>query len=232
MLKIETLNLLKKEDINFKNLFSICIGKNYLYQQRFINYLGKYNRWDVDLTKGILLLDDKEYNIECIGTTSKNDSYWYSSEIEKVIPDEYVNLMIKTRNKLEELAMPQYLTDTKIMLNENINGFNLSMIYIAFAPINVAYFCGSGDTSIYMFVKDLPNDMFSKLKSTELFSLITAIVSTFDVNHKLMIEALLTEFEYSFVENNNNLIATFSEKSQIEFSFDNDNKFIGLHGDL
>ena len=91
MLKIETLNLLKKEDINFKNLFSICIGKNYLYQQRFINYLGKYNRWDVDLTKGILLLDDKEYNIECIGTTSKNDSYWYSSEIEKVIPDEYVN---------------------------------------------------------------------------------------------------------------------------------------------
>lgn len=231
MLKIETLNLLNKNDISFKDLFSICIGKTYLYQQRFMDYIGKYNHWDVDLLTGTLMLDDKKYNVEFIGTTSQNDPYWYSSEVEKVIPDEYVDLMIKTRLNLENLKMPEYLTNTKIELNENINGFNLSMVYIAFAPINVAYFCGSDDTSIYMFVKDLPLNIFSKLKSTELFSLITDITSTFDVNSKLMIKALLTEMEYKYTEENNKVIASFSENSKIEFEFDGDN-FIGFRGNL
>ncbi len=231
MLKVETLNLLNKSDINFKDLLSICIGKTYLYQRRFIEYIGKYNHWDVDLSTGMLTLDDKKYNIECIGTTSKNDPYWYSSEIEKVIPDKYVDLMIKTRVKLENLGMPQYLTNSKIALNENINGFNLSMIYIAFAPINVAYFCGKGDTSIYMFVKSLPENIFSKLKSTELFSLITDITSNFNVNAKLMIKALLMEMEYNFVEENNKLITDFSPDSKIEIEFDGDN-FSSLRGVL
>ena len=200
MLKVETLNLLNKSDINFKDLLSICIGKTYLYQRRFIEYIGKYNHWDVDLSTGMLTLDDKKYNIECIGTTSKNDPYWYSSEIEKVIPDKYVDLMIKTRVKLENLGMPQY-------------------------------FCGKGDTSIYMFVKSLPENIFSKLKSTELFSLITDITSNFNVNAKLMIKALLMEMEYNFVEENNKLITDFSPDSKIEIEFDGDN-FSSLRGVL
>lgn len=42
------------------------------------------------------------------------------------------------------------------------------MIYIAFAPQDVAYFCGSGDSKIYMFVKDLPANIFEKVESSTL----------------------------------------------------------------
>ena len=41
MLRTETLNLLNSNNIDFKNIFSICIGKSFLYQSRFIDYLGK-----------------------------------------------------------------------------------------------------------------------------------------------------------------------------------------------
>ncbi len=34
MLKVETLSLLNKSDISFKDLLSICIGKTYLYQRK------------------------------------------------------------------------------------------------------------------------------------------------------------------------------------------------------
>ena len=38
MLKKETLDLLNTEGLNYKNIFSICIGKSYLFQSRFIEF--------------------------------------------------------------------------------------------------------------------------------------------------------------------------------------------------
>ena len=230
MLKSETLNLLKRENINFKDLFSICIGKTYLYQRRFIDFIGKYNRWNTEVTKGKLLLDNKSFDVEYIGTTSLSDNYWYSSELETVIPDEYVNLMIQIRKKMQELNI-SLSQNGKIALGGEINGYNLSMIYIAFSPINVAYFKGSGNTSIYMFVKNLPDEIFKRVSNIEFSSLIMEIISTFDVNHKLMIKALLTEFDYKYIENENNLIVDFSEDSQLTIKFNGD-IFLGISGML
>ena len=59
MLKEETLKLLNSYDIDFKNVFSICIGKTFLYQKRFIDYIGKYNNWNTNLEEGILKLGAK-----------------------------------------------------------------------------------------------------------------------------------------------------------------------------
>ena len=39
MLKKETLSLLNTDGLNYKNIFSICIGKSYLFQSRFIDYI-------------------------------------------------------------------------------------------------------------------------------------------------------------------------------------------------
>ena len=165
MLKKETIDLVK--DINFKNIFSICIGKTYLFQSRFIDYLGNYNSWDTNVKEGILKLADRKFNVEYIGTTSDSDNYWYSSELESVIPDSYVDLMMKTRKYMDSLGFSDFTKDGKIVLDGDINGYNLSMIYIAFAPLNVAYFCGSGNTNIYMFVKDLPDEMPNVEKTLE-----------------------------------------------------------------
>lgn len=219
MLKEKTLDLLKNSNIDFKNIFSICIGKSYLFQSRFIDYLGEYNRWDTDIEKGILKLDEKTFNVEYIGTTSSSDNYWYSAELEKVIPIEYVNLMINAKRTMQSLGLGQ-LTKGEILLNNDINGYNLSMIYLAFAPESVAYFCGSGNTTIYMFVKNLPKDMFKKMNSIEFSNRVMEIISTFNVNHKLMVKALLIENDIEYIENQNEIIAKFNEKSILTVKFD------------
>lgn len=234
MIKNDTLSLINKDEMNFKNLFSICIGNQYLHQRRFIDYIGKYSHLDVDLTMGILLLDEKKFNIECIGSTSKYDSYWCSSEIEKVIPDEYVNLMIKTRQILEKINILNFLTDSKIVVEGDINGYNLSMIYIAFCPEEVAYFCANepaSGSSVYMFVKNLPKNIFRPIESYELFGVINEIISTFNVDSKLMVKALLMESDIAFEEENDKIIAIFPERSKIEFEFEGNN-FSGMHGVL
>ena len=230
MLKQETLKLLNSNN-NFKDIFSICIGKSYLYQSRFIEYLGEYDSWDTNVKEGTLKLGERVFNVEYIGTTSNTDNYWYSSELESIIPDEYVDIMINTRKYMETLNLNE-LTPGKIMLNGDINGYNLSMIYITFAPQNVAYFCGSGNTNIYMFIKDLPNDIFRKMNSTEFTTRIMEIISTFNVNHKLMVEALLIENEIEYEENQKSIIAKFNENSIITVDFDNNGLIKNISGNL
>lgn len=231
MLKKETLDLLNSEGLNYKNIFSICIGKSYLFQSRFIDYIGKYSHWDTNIKEGILKLDERLFNVEYIGTTSTSDNYWYSSELESLIPDEYVNLMIKIRKTMQSLNLEQ-LTEGKIPLTNDINGYNLSMIYIAFAPENVAYFCGSGDTSIYMFVKQLPENIFKKMNSVEFSSKVMEITSTFNVNHKLMVKALLCENEIDYNDDNNNIVAKFNENSVLTIEFDNNGLLKKVSGNL
>lgn len=231
MLKKETLDLLNSEGLTYKNIFSICIGKSYLFQSRFIDYIGKYSHWDTNIKEGILKLDERSFNVEYIGTTSTSDNYWYSSELESLIPDEYVNLMIKIRKTMQSLNLEQ-LTEGKIPLTNDINGYNLSMIYIAFAPENVAYFCGSGDTSIYMFVKQLPENIFKKMNSVEFSSKVMEITSTFNVNHKLMVKALLCENEIDYNDDNNNIVAKFNENSVLTIEFDNNGLLKKVSGNL
>lgn len=231
MLKKETLGLLNSEGLTYKNIFSICIGKSYLFQSRFIDYIGKYSHWDTNIKEGILKLDERSFNVEYIGTTSTSDNYWYSSELESLIPDEYVNLMIKIRKTMQSLNLEQ-LTEGKIPLTNDINGYNLSMIYIAFAPENVAYFCGSGDTSIYMFVKQLPENIFKKMNSVEFSSKVMEITSTFNVNHKLMVKALLCENEINYNDDNNNIVAKFNENSVLTIEFDNNGLLKKVSGNL
>lgn len=231
MLKKETLDLLNSEGLTYKNIFSICIGKSYLFQSRFIDYIGKYSYWDTNIKEGILKLDERLFNVEYIGTTSTSDNYWYSSELESLIPDEYVNLMIKIRKTMQSLNLEQ-LTEGKIPLTNDINGYNLSMIYIAFAPENVAYFCGSGDTSIYMFVKQLPENIFKKMNSVEFSSKVMEITSTFNVNHKLMVKALLCENEINYNVDNNNIVAKFNENSVLTIEFDNNGLLKKVSGNL
>ena len=96
------------------------------------------------------------------------------------------------------------------------------MIYMAFAPENVAYFCGSGDTSIYMFVKQLPEDIFRKINSSEFTSIVMQMISTFNINHKLMIKSLLIENEIQYNDDENNIVAKFNENSVLTIEFIND----------
>ena len=216
MLKNETLNLIKNE--NFKDIFSICIGKTYINQKRFIEYIGKYYKWNTDVKKGILQIDYKKFDVEYIGTTSNSDNYWYSAEVEQVIPNKYKKIIKSVKKEMEKINIKE-ISSSKIPLKDEINGYNLSMIYIALAKENLAYFNGSGDTSIYMFVKKLPKELFRRMTASEFSASVMEIIGQFVVDHKLLVKALLIENDYPFEEKDNKIIAKFSERSVLTIEF-------------
>ena len=232
MLKDKTIELMRENGFDFKNIFSACIGKTFLFQKRFIDYLGHYNNWNTNIKEGILYLDDRAFNVEYIGTTSKADNYWFGSETEDMIPDDYIELMLNIKEKMRNLNIPDEVGGARIPLTDEITGYNLSMIYIAFASENVAYFCGSGDVSLYMFVKNLPEDIFKQLTSVEFSTVIMGIISSFKVNHKLLVEALLLENDIEYEINENKIIAKFSETSILTVQFDDNNLISNISGNL
>ena len=82
-----------------------------------------------------------------------------------------------------------------------------------------------------MFVKNLPDSIFAKVEPNSFISTVMDILSTFNVNAKLMVKAFLIENDCEYTENENNIIGIFSDKSKIVFKFDGDN-LISASGNL
>lgn len=221
MLKEKTLDLLNGEEKNFENIFSICIGNLFNIQQRFIDYIGQqYSNWSTDIRECTLKLgNERVFDVEYIGTTSQSDNFWFSSEVEKLIPDAGTQLMTNARKNLERYGFTD-LAQPKIELIGDINGYNLSMIYMAFIDAKTAYFCGLGNTNIYMFVKNLDEKLFDRINSVEFSNRIMKLISTFNVNHRLMVKAILTENDIEYTEEDNEILAKFNDTS-ITITFEN-----------
>ena len=83
-----------------------------------------------------------------------------------------------------------------------------------------------------MFVKNLPEDIFKKMNSIEFSNCVMEIISEFNVNHKLMIKALLNENEIEYSDNQNNIVAKFNDKSILTIEFDNNNLLRNISGNL
>jgi hypothetical protein len=229
-LKKETLDLINLENATAQEIYAISLGKVYLHQVRFKDYLGGYQKWNTDVNIGKLDLDDKQFDVEYIGTTAPEmDNNWCSSEIEKVIPDEYVNLMIKTRKVLEKLNIKDYM-GTKIPMNENISDSEIMTVITAFCPQNVVYFSGVAEdnSKIVMLVKNLPEEIFKSADSNELNARFLELLEYEVISQRLMLKALLSENGISFIENENEIIAKFSEESVFTYKF-NENNFDSMN---
>ena len=220
MIKDKVLDLIDVKKAKFKEIFSICIGDVYIRQIRFAKTLNENYRWDTDITKGILEIDEKEYKVEYIGTTSERDGCWFSANIETRVPKKYSNMISNIKERIKKLNIEEFSND-KILIQGDKNGHNLSIIYTAFANDNVAYFpgVGVGELSIFMFVKNLPKDIFRKISMQEFLITVPKLLA-FEIDHKLMVKALLIQNDIHFKESMFEIKAEFDKDSFIKIKFD------------
>ena len=104
------------EDKNFNDVLAMCIGKIYSNQLELKEYLGNYSRWDVDLDSGKLYLDEKEYDVEFIGTSSNEDDMWFNADLEQ-IDDKYLQLLYKAYENIDKYGIGNLLPQ-KIELDD------------------------------------------------------------------------------------------------------------------
>jgi len=219
-----------KRGISYQDLLSICIGKAFANQESFRSFLGEYRRWDTDVTQGVLVVGEKVFEVEYIGTTAKGDSLWYTAEQEQVIPDAGIKMMLKIKKFLREKDIPEFYFP-RAELSPNLNEHDLAMIFCMLAEEKVCYFNGSGEVSIFMFVKNLPEDIFKPVPAQRFFQIVMHIVQNYPVNAKEMIESFLIENETEYLGEENKITAFFEDHTEIEFQF-KENQLVKVKGNL
>lgn len=218
-MKKNILELVQFDKNSFKDLLSICIGKAYSNQLEFAEYIGNYSRWDTDITKGKLILENKTFDVEYIATTSVSDGMWFNAELEGQIPDAYVQLAIQVRKIMQNNGIT-YEPKIKLDNSLGITGGNLAYINCALCQENVTYFNGSGNVSIFMFVKNLPAKIFEQIDANKFTTRVMQLIRNNDLNHKLMIESFLLCNDCIVEKEENKITGTFNNDSTIEFSFE------------
>ena len=233
MLKKETIKLISSDNPSFMDILSISVGKVFVFEERLKDHIGNYAHINALFKQGELYLDDKLYLVQFMGSTSPEDNCWFSSEIEKVIPDYYKTTMVETRKTMERMNYKE-LMEKKIPLHDDVNGDTLAIIYTAFAEEDTAYFCGVNNISLYMYIDALPDKIFEKITSSTFCVTVPQIISKYSVNHKIMVKALLIENDIEYEEQGNNIVAKFrnGENSDVNVLFDDLGRIKRVEGSL
>lgn len=108
-----------------------------------------------------MYLDEKEYDIEFIGTSSNKDGMWFNADLEQ-IDDKYLQLLYKAYENINKYGIRNLLPQ-KIELDDTYTDHAIASTYTAFTDGNVCYFKGSGDVSIFTFIKGLPEEIFAPI---------------------------------------------------------------------
>ena len=215
---------------NYQELYDLCVGKVFSNRIELLEHLGEQVDVNSDLLLGKLDIAQKQYDVDYIGTSSKDDNMWFSAEVEEQLSDENVYEIMKVRKLLNQVGLGRFYKG-KINLNENLTGDMLATIYTGFMTSEQAYYViESNGTSLYMRIKNLPKEIFEKIGPAKFLPRVMEIINTTSVkNHKLMVE--------SFALNNGcpikvakNKIAVVFEEGESEFVFDDQNRLINING--
>ena len=215
---------------NYQELYDLSIGKVFSNRIELLEHLGEQIDVNSDLLLGKLDIAQKQYDVDYIGTSSKDDNMWFSAEVEEQLSDENVYEIMKVRKLLNQVGLGRFYKG-KITLNENLTGEMLATIYAGFMTSEQAYYTVEANgTALYMRIKGLPKEIFEKIGPAKFLPRVMEIINTTNVkNHKLMIE--------SFALNNGcpikvalNKVAVVFDEGECEFVFDDANRLINTNG--
>lgn len=232
-------DLLKNSTINFKNLFSICVGKVYSNKLEFIDYLEGFEKWDTDLDTGKLIIDEKSFDVQYLGSVTYDDNMWFSAELEKGIPEEYVKLLIESRKSMKNYNVKDFYP-IKVKTDDKITGEMLGMICTAFIPNKeICFFNGKAEgVNLYMVVNkneenpDLFKNLTQNISAEKFIPRVMEIISKYNIDHKLMIKSFLLDNNCTYDEDENILIGNFLNDVKVKFVFDEEGKLLNAESQL
>ena len=226
----KALGLLTQE--NYQELYDLSVGKVFSNRIELLEYIGNHANIDSDLLQCKLNVGENQYDVDFIGTSSLSDNMWFSAEVEEELPDEGVLEIIKVRKLLNQVGLGR-LYKGKIHLSQDLTGEMLATIFTGFMPKEQAYFIvESGDISLYVKIKNLPQEIFAKIGAEKFVPRVLEIVNTTKVkNHKLMVESFALN-NGCVVKVGKNKVAVSFDNGDFVFAFDDENKLINTNGTL
>ena len=213
---------------NWSELFSACIGKATLLQKRAFKLLVEGSNWQVDFDSGKIYFDEREFDMQFIGSESFSSNTWlWGYENINGFDERLLGLANKAREFGEKFGLSAF-SRAQFELDENLNGHTISMILCtAFDEQNYYRIEYDGGAAYVAFRSDAVFE--EPVLANELLSVVNECLSTYDLDHKILVKGLLLSCDMKFSESPNEIVAN---KNELSFKFDELNRLINISSKL
>ncbi|QPH84914.1 phenylalanyl-tRNA synthetase subunit alpha [Campylobacter concisus] len=213
---------------NWSELFSACVGKATLLQKRAFKLLVESSNWQVDFDSGKIYFDEREFDIQFIGSESFSSNTWlWGYENINGFDEQLLKLANKAREFGEKFGLSAFSTP-RFDLDENFNGHTISMVLCtAFDEQNYYRIEYEGGAAYVAFRSDVVFE--EPVLANELLSVVNECLSTYELDYKIFIKGLLLSCDMKFSESPNEIVAN---KNELSFKFDELNRLINISSKL
>ena len=213
---------------NWSELFSACVGKSTLLQKRAFKLLVEGSNWQVDFDSGKIYFDEREFDMQFIGSESFSSNTWlWGYENINGFDERLLGLANKAREFGEKFGLSAF-SRPQFELDENLNGHTISMILCtAFDEQNYYRIEYDGGAAYVAFRSDAVFE--EPVLANELLSVVNECLSTYDLDHKILVKGLLLSCDMKFSESPNEIVAN---KNELSFKFDELNRLINISSKL
>ena len=222
-------DLIKKNNVrNFIDLLSVCMGKAQANQLNLLDILGEHKRWNVDVTRGKLTIDDKDFDIEFIGTESATNNTWLWADANNGIPEEAKTIVKQIYSIGKAYGIPEFLEDN-LPIEGLINGHNLSSIACILLSDKLCYYRGKSDESapaVFMFVKSADAKIFEPVDTNRFNRIVMECISAYELNHWLFIKSFMELNNCSIDVTEQSIIGIWPNGNKFIAKFDESNRYI------
>ena len=225
---VDFLNELSIDKGNWHELLSACIGRSMLLQKRLLRLLVQDSKWQVDFDSGKIYFDEREFDMQFIGSESFSSNTWlWGYENINGFDERLLGLANKAREFGEKFGLSAFSTP-RFELDKNFNGHTISMILCtAFDEQNYYRIEYEGGAAYVAFRADVVFE--EPVLANELLSVVNECLSTYELDHKIFVKGLLLSCDMKFSESPNEIIAN---KNELSFKFDELNRLINISSKL
>ncbi|WP_107696159.1 DUF6882 domain-containing protein [Campylobacter concisus] len=213
---------------NWSELFSACVGKATLLQKRAFKLLVEGSNWQVDFDSGKIYFDEREFDMQFIGSESFSSNTWlWGYENINGFDEQLLELANKAREFGKKFGLSAFSTP-RFDLDENFNGHTISMILCtAFDEQNYYRIEYEGGAAYVAFRSDVVFE--EPVLANEILSVVNECLGAYELDHKIFIKGLLLSCDMKFSESPNEIV---SDKYELSFKFDELNRLINISSKL
>lgn len=203
---------------DFIQVFSACLGKMMVIQNRAAELVVKNRNWNVDFSKGWIAFGEDQYPVELIGTESNQSNTWnWAYNNVNHFPDSMIKIATDTYEKGQKWKLDA-LTMAQFTLDEIYNGHNLAIVACGISERDCCYYRGPHDRgAILVMFHGVSKEVFKPIDLLKFVSITGQCVQNFTVNHKIFVEAFLQWNQTKYTWDGDTIIADFSQKLYIVF---------------
>lgn len=205
---------------NWKEVLSACVGKMLLIQSRMNEHVVKSQNWSVNFSKGTITFGKDEYPVQLLGSESYvSDTWLWGWEDINNTPENVLELVNRVYNYGEKWALAP-LTTAYLNLTPLENGFTFSIVSCGLEEDYGIYRCPYDKGDAFVAVENLPDAVISSGNALEISGIINQSISTYELDHKILVCSLLNWNKTPYNWEGQTLTAQFSEGKTLTVEFE------------